>query len=298
MDKIVLKAMAKINLGLDVIRKRDDGYHEVRMVMQTVNLYDTLTFRRAGGGGIRLSADRAGVPLDERNLICKAASLLMESCGVRQGIEVRLEKRIPMAAGMAGGSTDAAAAFVGLNRLLGLGLNREQLCALGVKIGADVPYCIMGGTVLSEGIGEILTPLPPAPDCHLVIARPEIDVSTKYVYENLHADRLAYHPDIDGMVKAVRDQDRAGIVARMGNVLETVTVRRYPVIEEIKRFMKDNGAVNALMSGSGPTVFGIMENGKDAGELGQRLREASLAKDIFVTGFAQSCYDDMEDSYE
>lgn len=287
MDKIVIKAMAKINLGLDVIRKRTDGYHEVRMVMQSVNLYDTLTFTKSDEKGITLTANKREIPLDERNLIYKAADLLYKKYSMPEGVRIHLDKKIPMAAGMAGGSTDAAAALTGMNRLFELGISQEELCGLGVKIGADVPYCIMGGTVLAEGIGEILTPLPPAPDCFLVIAKPGIDVSTKYVYENLHADKLICHPDIDGMVRAVSNQDRRGIAAAMGNVLETVTVQEYPVIDEIKKFMKENGAVNSLMSGSGPTVFAIMENAEKAERLKQSLAETGLAKEIFVTNFTE-----------
>lgn len=287
MDKIVIKAMAKINLGLDVIRKRTDGYHEVRMVMQSVNLYDTLTFTKSDEKGITLTANKREIPLDERNLIYKAADLLYKRYSMPEGVRIHLDKKIPMAAGMAGGSTDAAAALTGMNRLFELGISQEELCGLGVKIGADVPYCIMGGTVLAEGIGEILTPLPPAPDCFLVIAKPGIDVSTKYVYENLHADKLICHPDIDGMVRAVSNQDRRGIAAAMGNVLETVTVQEYPVIDEIKKFMKENGAVNSLMSGSGPTVFAIMENAEKAERLKQSLAETGLAKEIFVTNFTE-----------
>lgn len=287
MDKIVIKAMAKINLGLDVIRKRTDGYHEVRMVMQSVNLYDTLTFTKSDEKDITLTANKREIPLDERNLIYKAADLLYKRYSMPEGVRIHLDKKIPMAAGMAGGSTDAAAALTGMNRLFELGISQEELCGLGVKIGADVPYCIMGGTVLAEGIGEILIPLPPAPDCFLVIAKPGIDVSTKYVYENLHADKLICHPDIDGMVRAVSNQDRRGIAAAMGNVLETVTVREYPVIDEIKKFMKENGAVNSLMSGSGPTVFAIMENAEKAERLKQSLAETGLAKEIFVTNFTE-----------
>lgn len=287
MDKIVIKAMAKINLGLDVIRKRTDGYHEVRMVMQSVNLYDTLTFTKSDEKGITLTANKREIPLDERNLIYKAADLLYKKYSMPEGVRIHLDKKIPMAAGMAGGSTDAAAALTGMNRLFELGISQEELCGLGVKIGADVPYCIMGGTVLAEGIGEILTPLPPAPDCFLVIAKPGIDVSTKYVYENLHADKLTCHPDIDGMVRAVSNQDRRRIAAAMGNVLETVTVQEYPVIDEIKKFMKENGAVNSLMSGSGPTVFAIMENAEKAERLKQSLAETGLAKEIFVTNFTE-----------
>lgn len=279
------KAYAKINLGLDVIRRREDGYHEVKMIMQTVNLYDVLTFTKQEEPGIRVATDKAELPGDESNLIYKAAKLLTDTYAISQGVSITLEKNIPMAAGMAGGSTDAAAVFRGMNELFGLGMTEEEMCSLAVKIGADVPYCIQGGTALSEGIGEVLTKLPDAPDCFLLVAKPDIDVSTKYVYENLHANELQQHPDIDGMRTAIEEGSLAGIVSRMENVLETVTVKKYSIIEEIKDFMKENGAANALMSGSGPTVFGIFEKEDAAKAAYERLKEANLAKQIYVTGF-------------
>ena len=192
-----------------------------------------------------------------------------------------------LAAGMAGGSTDAAAALVGINRLFDLGFSMEELKEVGVKIGADVPYCIEGGTALSEGIGEILTKLPDAPDCYLVVAKPEISVSTKYVYENLHANELKYHPDIDGMVEAIRNQDLDGVCKRMENVLETVTETKYPVISQLKQMLLEAGAENSLMSGSGPTVFAIFKEEEKAKEALKKVEESGLAKQSFVTVFAK-----------
>lgn len=279
------KAYAKINLGLDVLRRRGDGYHEVKMIMQTVNIWDKLTFAVNDGPGIQLSVGDAALPAGEDNLICRAARLLMEEKKIGQGVKITLEKHIPIAAGMAGGSTDAAAVFHGLNELFGLSMSMEEMQKLGARIGADVPYCIMGGTALSEGIGEILTPLPAPPQCILVIAKPDIDVSTKFVYENLHADRLKDHPDIDGMVQAIKDGSLEGIVSRLGNVLETVTVKEYPVIEEIKNQMREKGAAGALMSGSGPTVFGIFTDHEPAQTAAEAVRESGLAEQVFVTGF-------------
>ncbi|TCL61117.1 4-diphosphocytidyl-2-C-methyl-D-erythritol kinase [Kineothrix alysoides] len=283
MDKITRKAYAKINLGLDVLRRREDGYHEVRMIMQSVGLYDTLTFTRREEAGIVVVTDKEELPGDESNLIYKAAKLLTETYGIGQGVHIALEKRIPMAAGMAGGSTDAAAVFHGMNEMFSLGLSMEEMCVLAVKIGADVPYCIKGGTALAEGIGEVLSNLPGMPGCFLVIAKPDIDVSTKFVYENLHADRLEYHPDIDGMMDALGNKDLEGVAARLGNVLETVTAKKYPRVEEIKAFMKARGALNALMSGSGPTVFGIYDSKERAYETQEALEQAGLAKQVFVT---------------
>lgn len=285
MDSITRKAYAKINLGLDVIRRRSDGYHEVKMIMQTVNIWDLLTFRKISDPGIFLSVDRQELPAGADNLVYKAADLIMRECHVDGGVEISLEKHIPVAAGMAGGSTDAAAVFHGLNQLYDLGMSIEQMQKMGVKIGADVPYCIMGGTALSEGIGEILTPLAPPPPCVLLVAKPDISVSTKFVYENLHVDKLTRHPDIDGMRAAIREGNFAGITGRMENVLETVTVKEYPVIREIKKVMLDKGAENALMSGSGPTVFGIFKEKGTAEAASEEIKRQGLAGQVFVTAF-------------
>lgn len=285
MEQIVRKAYAKINLGLDVLRRREDGYHEVKMIMQTIGLCDILTFTRKAEPGIVLRIEKAGLDNGKDNLVYRAAEALFADAGISPGVEILLEKRIPIAAGMAGGSTDAAATLWGLNDLFELGYSLERLQALSVKLGADIPYCLMGGTALSEGIGEILTKLPGPPPCVLVIAKPDIDVSTRFVYENLHADTLAYHPDIDGMEAAIRSGSLDGITKRMGNVLETVTIREYPVIDGIKELMKAAGAENALMSGSGPTVFGIFTEEERARRAAEQIRERSLAGQVFVTGF-------------
>jgi 4-diphosphocytidyl-2C-methyl-D-erythritol kinase len=287
-NTLVKRAYAKINLGLDVLRRREDGYHEVKMIMQTVSLYDILTFTKTEEG-IAVVTDREELPGDESNLVYKAAKLLADTYGIKEGIKIELCKRIPMAAGMAGGSTDAAAVFRGMNELFGLGMTEEEMCVLAVKIGADVPYCIQGGTALAEGIGEALTKLPDAPDCFLLIAKPDMDVSTRYVYENLHANELRQHPDIDGMRAAIEAGDLEGIVQRMENVLETVTIKKYPVIQEIKDFMKENGAVNALMSGSGPTVFGVFRSEEAAGEALRlfKLKKAGLAGQLFTAALTK-----------
>ena len=285
MEQIRKNAYAKINLGLDVLRKRADGYHEVKMIMQTVDIYDTLTFTKREESGILLKTDKEELSAGTDNLIYKAAACLMKEAGILQGVEIVLQKRIPIAAGMAGGSTDAAAALTGLNELFSLGYSLEKLQKLSVTLGADIPYCLMGGCALSEGIGEILTKLPPPPQCNLVIAKPDINVSTKFVYENLHAESLIFHPDIDGMTEAVRTGSLKGITDRLGNVLETVTIREYPVIDKIKTLMKNAGAENALMSGSGPTVFGIFTGKKDAESAAEQIKSEDLAKEVFVTGF-------------
>ncbi len=283
-QSLQLKAYGKINLGLDVVRRREDGYHEVRMIMQTVKLYDKLTFRLLDEDVIRITSNLGFLPVNEDNLVHKAVKLLKDTYHVKQGMEIELFKCIPVAAGMAGGSTDCAAALVGAARLFDLHLEKKTLMELGVQLGADVPYCVLRGTALSEGIGEVLTSLPPIPDCHILIAKPPISVSTKFVYGHLDVKGLKEHPDIDGMTDAIRNGDLAGMTARMENVLETVTVPKYPVIEEIKNCMKEHGAMNALMSGSGPTVFGIFreEDKEAAGQAKELIRKRELANQVFV----------------
>lgn len=285
-----LKAYGKINLGLDVLRKREDGYHEVRMIMQTVGLYDRIDINYKDIPGITVETNLYYLPNNENNLVYKAADLLMKEFGVKQGIHIRLKKFIPVAAGMAGGSSDAAAVMFGVNKMFSLGLSMKDLMARGVKIGADVPYCIMRGTALSEGIGEVLTPLPPMPQCQVLVAKPGINVSTRFVYENLHANDLKpeQHPDIDGMVEAIRNQNLHQIAAKFGNVLETVTQREYPVIGEIKAAMMEYGAIGSLMSGSGPTVFGLFASPRAAADAYEALRYGRyhhLTKQVYLTNF-------------
>lgn len=286
MQQVIRKARAKINLGLDVVKRREDGYHEVKMIMQTVDLYDELTICKTEQPGIQITTNVGDIPVNEDNLIYKTAKLMLDKYSIQQGIAVHLKKVIPVAAGMAGGSTDAAATFTGLNQLFDLKIPDEELMKMAVKIGADVPYCIMGGTALSEGIGEILTPLPNPPQCHLVIAKPDIYVSTKYVYENLHANELKHHPDIDAMIESLRARDLRKMSQQMENVLELVTASEYPIIEEIKDTMKKCGAWNALMSGSGPTVFGIFDREEDANKAKELIAQKKLAKQVFISAFS------------
>lgn len=283
-DTLTRKAYAKINLGLDVVRRLENGYHEVRMIMQTVGIYDVLTFT-AAQSDIRITTDSGKLPVGEDNLIYRAAQLLIEEGNVSAGVDIHLEKHIPIAAGMAGGSSDAAATLLGLNELFSLGASDEQLRQLGVRIGADVPYCITGGTALAEGIGELLTPLPPTPQCVLLVAKPDIQVSTKYVYEHLDAGNSWQHPDIDGMRRSIENGDLSGVIARLGNVLETVTIEAYPVIDRIKREMVSGGARGSLMSGSGPTVFGIYDSIEQARAVRDSLERQGLARELFVTEF-------------
>lgn len=278
-----LQAFAKINLGLDVLGKREDGYHEVRMIMQTIRMYDQLDMRKSVEPGIHLTTNKKYIPVDENNLVWRAAKLMMDTCGIIEGVSIHLHKVIPVAAGMAGGSSDAAATLVGMNRLFHCGLSKEKLMELGVQIGADVPYCVLRGTALAEGIGEKLTVLSPMPDCWILIGKPGISVSTKYVYTTLDLNTDTVHPDIDGMKKALEDGNLYGITERMGNVLQDVTIPAYPEVERIKEQMKALGAVNAMMSGSGPTVFGIFDNEEKAQKACQKLRESGSCQQVFLT---------------
>lgn len=282
-NDISLKALAKINLGLDVVRRREDGYHEVRMIMQTIHLYDRLDIKRTKESGIQIQTNLSFLPVNENNLIYKAAKLLMDEFSITDGVSVKLDKRIPVAAGMAGGSTDAAAMLFGMNRLFSLGLTKRQLMERGVQIGADVPYCIMRGTALAEGIGEELSQLPPMVKCPVLIAKPSISVSTKFVYQNLKLDDATIHPDIDRLIDDIKAKKLYDIAAHMGNVLETVTIPNYPVIDEIKKHMLSNGAVGAMMSGSGPTVFGLFDDEATAKKAYKAMRSSHLARQVYLT---------------
>ncbi len=283
MQEMSLKALAKINLGLDVLGKRDNGYHDVRMVMQSIYLYDDVFLKKTEEEGVTIETNWGFLPVNENNIAYKAAKLLMEEFSLPGGIHIRLRKYIPVSAGMAGGSTDAAAVLFGMNRMYKLSLTQEELKQRGVLLGADVPYCIMRGTVLAEGIGEVLTPLPAMPKCYVLIAKPGISVSTKLVYEKLDAKEIKDHPDIDGVLKGLEEQDLKKVAASMGNVLEAVTIEEYPVIEVIKECMKKNGALNAMMSGSGPTVFGLFESRTAAKSAQQKIRHQGLARQVYLT---------------
>lgn len=283
MDKLELKALGKINLGLDVLGKRENGYHDVRMVMQTVYLYDQIWIEKTKEPGIRLSSNLFYLPVNENNLAYRAAKLLIEECRIQEGVKITLKKHIPVAAGMAGGSSNAAAVLFGMNRMFSLGFTQEELMERGVTLGADVPYCVLRGTVLAEGIGEELTVLPAMPKCYVLLAKPPISVSTKAVYEKLDSREISEHPNIDGIIGGLKRQNLDEVAACMGNVLEKVTVEEYPVIEEIKKAMRREGALNAMMSGSGPTVFGLYDDKRKARRAAFRIKERRLAKQTYVT---------------
>ena len=283
MDEIKLKPLAKINLGLDVVRRREDGYHEVRMVMQTIHLYDQLLIQKSEAPGIQIHSNLSFLPVNENNLVYKAGKLLMDEFDIHTGVSVELNKHIPVAAGMAGGSTDAAAMLYGMNQLFGLKLKRKDLMERGVQIGADVPYCIMRGTALAEGIGEKLSSLPPMVKCPVLIAKPAVSVSTKFVYQNLKLNEQTPHPDIDALITDIRNSDLDNICADMGNVLETVTIPNYPVIAQIKEQMLKSGAKASMMSGSGPTVFGLFGDEETARRARAEMKASGLAKQVYLT---------------
>ncbi len=283
MHEIRLKALAKINLGLDVLRRREDGYHEVRMVMQTIGIYDRIKLTRLKTPGIRVRTNLYYLPEDGNNLAHKAARLLMDEFHIPGGLFIDLKKYIPVASGLAGGSADAAAVLYGMNRMFRLRLSKRDLMERGAGIGADVPFCIMRRTALAEGIGERLTPLPPLPKCKVLVAKPPVSVSTRYVYENLRLDGQVRHPDIGSLLDAIAAGDLPRVAANMGNLLETVTIPRYPVIARIKEEMRGAGALNAMMSGSGPTVFGLFDDEDLARQAYRKMREGGLAKQVYLT---------------
>lgn len=283
MERIQLKALGKINLGLDVLGKRENGYHDVRMVMQTVYLYDEVTLEKKQNPGITVTSNLIYLPTDENNIAYRAAKLLLDEFGAECGVSIDLKKRIPVAAGMAGGSADAAAVLFGMNRLFGWKLSEKELMERGVRLGADVPYCIMRGTALAEGIGEELTRLPAMPKCHVLIAKPPINVSTKMVYEKLDSASIVEHPNIDEIIEGLKSKDIRRVAGSMGNVLESVTETQYPVITQIKEVMMNGGAMNAVMSGSGPTVFGLFKERSAAKNVAEQIRQMELSKQIYTT---------------
>ncbi len=286
-QKVTVKGYAKINLGLDVTGKLENGYHLLRSVMQQIDIYDTVELTVACNGfsepvenkdiddaGLRitLTSNSDAVPLDQGNLAFKAAKLLMEHDCIKKGVHIHIIKRIPVAAGLAGGSADAAAVLLGMNELFGLGHSKEELQELGVRLGADVPFCVAGKTALAEGIGERLTLIETMPEMYIVVAKPSIGVSTKYVYENLRLEQVV-HPDMDRILAAMKQKDLKAMTGLLGNVLESVTMERYPLIRELKEAMLETGAEGSLMSGSGPTVFGVFDTMAKAAEAEKQMQQ-------------------------
>ena len=282
-----IRAHAKINLSLDIVGRREDGYHFVRMVMQSLALHDTLLLETCTDPGVWLTTDRRELAVDDSNLVHRAAARLLQMYCPGQGVRIHLEKRIPLSAGLAGGSTDAAAALRGMNDLFSLGLTEEALARLGVQLGADIPFCLCGGTALSEGIGEILTALPALPPCHILLAKPEKGMSTAEAYKAFDAETEVRHPDTDGQIRALQSGDLAGVAATLGNVLEQVTEVQYPEVESIRQCMLREGALGARMSGSGPTVFGIFTEAEKAEKACSVLKK-KLSGEVILTAPIQN----------
>lgn len=285
MDKLQLKAYGKINLGLDVIRKRPDGYHDLDMIMQMVDVYDDVIIEKKAGEEIVVKADAAVLSNGKDNLAYMAAKMLFDEFGIKSGVEITIHKRIPIAGGMAGGSSDCATTLIGINEMFNLGLSKQQLMERGVKLGADVPYCVLGGTAIARGIGEVLTSLPTPPQCHVIIAKPPISVSTAYVYGHIRPDKITKRPDIEQMTLAIKEQDLNKLSDLLYNVMEEVTVSEYPVIEKLKSIMLENGALNSIMSGSGPTVFGLFDDREKAQAAMKALDSKELTEQLYLTKF-------------
>jgi len=275
-----VKAYGKVNIVLDIIGKREDGYHLLRMIMQTVNIYDELTFNK-GAEGIHITSNKEFVPTDSKNLVYKAIELFCDTYGIKREMEVHIEKNIPVEAGMAGGSTDAAAALRAMRDIYKPNVGNEELRLLGVKLGADVPYCIEGGTALCEGIGEVITPLKDFKDKLMVVVKPNFGVSTVDTYKGFKLNEVKVHPYVEGVIEAMARDDVKYVANNMMNLLELVTIKDHKEIEEIKGFMCKEGALGAMMSGSGPTVFGFFNDINKANQCADRLLEQY--KEVFVT---------------
>lgn len=278
-----MKAYAKINIALDAIGKREDDYHLLRMIMQTVDLYDVIDITKSKGSSISISCNKHYVPTDERNLAYKAAALFRERFNIKEGINISIKKNIPVAAGMAGGSTNAAAVLVIMNKLFNVNASLDELKELGIKIGADVPYCIEGGTALCEGIGEVITQLKPFENKILVVLKPNFGVSTKEVYTSLDINKIKKHVNIEGLISAMENDDLRYVSRNMKNVLENVTLKKHSVLKIIKEDMKRSGALGAMMSGSGPTVFAFFDNMLTAQKSFEFLKSKYKYADVYIT---------------
>lgn len=285
MDKLQLKAYGKINLALDVLRKREDGYHDLDMIMQMVDVYDDIIIEKNNIKDIVVKTDKAVLSNGKDNLAYMAAKTLMDEFGISQGVIITINKRIPIAGGMAGGSSDCATTMIGINQMFNLGLDKKALMDRGVKLGADVPYCILGGTAIARGIGEVLTPLKTPPQCHVIIAKPPVSVSTAFVYGHIRPNQIKKHPDVEKMVEAINNQDLKMLAGLLSNVMEEVTIPEYPIIQDIKEVMLENGALNSIMSGSGPTVLGLYDDKESAEKTVELLKEKQLTEQVYLTKF-------------
>ena len=284
MKSMTLPAYAKLNLTLDILRKRPDGYHDLRMVMQSIALHDTVTVRtETGDGDITVRTDREDLPGGPGNIAWKAARAFYDAVGMENGgTEILLEKRIPMQAGMAGGSADGAAVLQALRSLYAPEMSRQELERIGLQVGSDVPFCVRGGTALAEGRGEVLTDLPPLPACAIVVCKPEFGLSTPALFGRVQVEKLSRRPDHDAMKRALTAGNLGAVAQQMGNVFEEVlTAEESREIAYLKDVMLRCGALNAVMTGSGPTVFGLFAQKEQAERAAQTLR--SRYAQLFLT---------------
>lgn len=272
-QKVQLKARAKINLTLDVLSRRENGYHDVEMLMQQINLYDNVTVNMNSSGEIKLTCTDVFLPVDEKNIAFQAAKLMKEMFGIKEGFDIHIEKQIPIAAGLAGGSTDAAAVIKAINQLCELNLATEKLQEIGFNLGADVPFCFLEGCALAKGLGEILEPVRGFEHAWMVLVKPSFGVSTKEVYTGLDLDAIKDRPETSKMVEALKEQNKRVILSGLCNVLETVTLNLYPKVSEIKETLTSYGADGILMSGSGPTVFGFFSSYERAKKAHKKLKK-------------------------
>lgn len=283
MNSIILKGRAKINLTLDVVGKRENGYHDLEMIMQSINLYDTIYIRKTKVQGVRLKSNYSWLPTNEKNIAYKAAELFFQETGITGGVAVEITKHIPVAAGLAGGSADAAATLVGMNRLYETHFSKEKLMEMGLKLGADVPFCIARGTMLAEGIGEKLTALTPMPTTYVVLVKPPFSASTAVVYGNLDIHNIKKHPNTKLVMEALSEEDVKKVAKNMANVLEEVTISMYPEIEKIKQEFVRCGALGTMMSGSGSTVFGLFESEEAAKKASKHFKMKHDMREVYIT---------------
>lgn len=283
MDEIKLRARAKINITLDAISKMENGYHQLEMIMQTVNLCDNVNIKKTNTGDIQLKSNLVWLPCDSRNLVYRAAEYMKNTYNIKEGLEIELVKNIPVAAGLAGGSSDCAATLVGINNLFRLNISQDELMKIGKDFGADVPYCILRGTALAQGIGEKLTVLPNFPNCYVLLAKPPISVSTGAVFGALNLEKVKKHPHTSTIIEYIEKGNLQGVADNMVNVLESVTCVKYPVIEEIKKTMLENGALGSMMSGSGPTVFGLFTSYKEGIHALKLIKQKFRTKEVYLT---------------
>ena len=275
-----MKAYAKVNLSLDILKRRDDGYHEILMIMQSVELHDTLTIKLQNQG-IKLTTNLSYVPSNEKNIVHKVAKAFIDKYKINSGVYIDIFKRIPVSAGLGGGSADAAATLIGLNKIFDKGLTKEELMSFGGLFGADIPFCVLGGTALAEGIGERLTKLPSLRDITILICKPKYHISTEYVYKHFDFEKAKNHPNTNLMIESIKNNDINTLAKNMINVMETVTTNKYPIINDIKNIMIQNKAFGSAMSGSGTSVIGIFSNQYEAHIAARSLKKVST--EVFVT---------------